>query len=91
MTAALAICLSMAACGDTAKDESSEKETTAATTTAAEEETEATEEEPAEAEEGDEDVDIEITLLEGDTVEMTVKAGEIYATDWMTVSSIVIK
>lgn len=40
---------------------------------------------------GDEDVDIDITLLTGEHIEMTVKTGEIYATDWMSVSSIVIK
>lgn len=37
------------------------------------------------------DVDIDITLLTGEHIEMTVKTGKIYATDWMSVSSIVIK
>ena len=40
---------------------------------------------------GSEDVDIEITPSEGDPIEMTVTAGEIYGIDWMSLAGIVIK
>ena len=40
---------------------------------------------------GDSDVDVEVTTFDDKTVSLTVKAGEIYNLNWMTVSRITVK